>query len=438
MSALARYFNAQGVNVCGYDKTSSPITTELQLEGIDVVFSDTVFELPAQLRVTPKEKVMVIYTPAIPKDHPQYKHFIQEQYHMIKRSVALGMISDQYKTIAIAGTHGKTTTSSMLAHLIKDGGHGCLAFLGGITANYGSNLLMADRPEVCVAEADEFDRSFLALHPHFAVITSMDADHLDIYGTENELQNSFFAFINNIQPGGTLLIRSDLPRPNREDITILSYSIMESADFSANNIRIENGKYVFDFHYPGGRITNIVSGLPGRHNVENAVAAIAAYMNSGFQETTIRESMGIFKGVRRRFEYVCDGENVFIDDYAHHPKELEACIRSVKEMYPNRKVTGIFQPHLYSRTRDFAAEFAKSLSRLDEIILLPIYPAREEPIPGVDSQMLLNKIQKGSKKLLEKSDLLAEIRENRPDVLVTLGAGDIDRLIAPLKELMCP
>lgn len=438
MSSIARYFHSKGLDVSGYDKTPSPLTREMESEGIRINHQDSVYDLPATVRVSSKEKVLVIYTPAIPKKHPQLKFFEQEKYQLIKRARALGMLSNAHKTVAIAGTHGKTSTSAMLAHLVKDGGHGCLAFLGGVTANYESNVLLSDKPELCVVEADEFDRSFLTLQPAFAVITSMDADHLDIYENPGELVQSFQDFIKRIPSGGTLLIKKGLPYLEREDITILNYSIDEDADFTARNIRIENGQYVFDFHYPGGRIRDIHCGLSGRHNVENAVAAITAYMRCGFQDATIPASMESFKGVRRRFEYRCRSEEfIFIDDYAHHPRELSACIRSVKELHGNKKITGVFQPHLYSRTRDFADEFARSLALLDEIILLPIYPAREEAIPGVDSQMLLDKIQKAPKKLLEKNELLDQLRQDRPEVLLTLGAGDIDRLIEPLQNILC-
>jgi len=438
MSALARYFKDQGLLVCGYDRNSSPLTQELEMEGIDVVLNDSVFELPAILRVSPKEKILVIVTPAVPSEHPQLKYFKSEGFTIKKRSVVLGLISNQHKTIAVAGTHGKTTTSAMIAHLLKDGGHECLGFLGGIAANYNSNILLSDKPEVCVVEADEFDRSFLTLHPAFAIITSMDADHLDIYGDKDSLQDTFFDFIKGIPSGGTLLLCEGLPHPQREDLNIMTYGLSDSADFSAKNTRIENGTYVFDFHYPGGRIENIACGLPGKHNMENAVAAIAIYTRGGFQDGTIANSMASFKGVKRRFESICKKKNfAFIDDYAHHPRELEVSIKSVRELYPNKVITGIFQPHLFSRTRDFADDFAKSLELLDQIILLPIYPAREEPIDGVDSQMLLDKINKDYKKLVDKSELLDLIKQLQPEVLMTLGAGDIDRLVAPVKSVMC-
>ncbi len=438
MSGLARYFNSQGLIVCGYDRNSSSLISELEMEGIDVVLNDSEFELPAILRLTPKEKILVIVTPAIPKEHAQLRYFQSEHYTIMKRSTVLGLISQQYKTIAVAGTHGKTTTSAMITHLLKDGGHRCLAFLGGITANYNSNVILDEKPEICVAEADEFDRSFLALKPDFAIITSMDADHLDIYGDQEALKNSFFEFIKGIPSGGELLLCEGLPHPERKDLSIMTYGLSESADFSAKNMRIENGTYVFDFHYPGGRIEHISCGLPGRHNMENAVAAIAIYMRGGFQDGTVADSMASFKGVKRRFETICKNDDfVFIDDYAHHPKELEVSIKSVRELYPGKTITGIFQPHLFSRTRDFAAEFAKSLELLDQIILLPIYPAREEPIEGVDSQMLLDKIKKDYKKLVDKSELLLLIKQLKPEVLLTLGAGDIDRLVAPVKSTMC-
>ncbi len=438
MSALARYFNAQGKMVMGYDRTSTPLTTELQLEGIGVHFDDSIMEIPSVVKLTDKSKVQVIYTPAIPKDSAELNWFQDTGYDMMKRSQLLGMITEQTTTIAVAGTHGKTTTSSMIAHILTHCGLGCNAFLGGITTNYNTNLLLSSTSKYTVVEADEYDRSFLTLSPTYSVITSMDADHLDIYGTHEYMLESFNLFAQKLLPKGSLMYRAGLPLRREklsDDLKVSSYALKDSADYRGRDIYIEDGRYFFTFQTPKVKWENIELGLAGTHNVENAVAAVAIAFELGISEEQVKAALKDFKGVKRRFEYhIRRDDLVMIDDYAHHPEELKACLHSVRELYPEKKITGVFQPHLFSRTRDFADEFARSLELLDDIILLPIYPARELPMPGIDSQMLLDKITKPSKKLVQKSELLAELRSSPREVIVMLGAGDIDAMVVPVAK----
>jgi UDP-N-acetylmuramate--alanine ligase len=438
MSALARYFKSQGKEVMGYDRTSTPLTTELQMEGITVHFEDTVLEIPHIVRLTDKSKVLVVFTPAIPADSAEFNWFLEQGYTMMKRSQVLGLITEHTNTIAVAGTHGKTTTSALIAHILYDSGLECNAFLGGIATNYGTNLLLSKTAPWTVVEADEYDRSFLTLSPSVSVITSMDADHLDIYGSHEYMKESFNLFAQRLRDKGFLVYRAGLPL-GKEKIppaaSIASYALNDSADYRARDIYINNGKYRFTFQTPDYKIENLELGLPGRHNVENAVAACAVALHVGVSEDQLRTSLASFLGVRRRFEYYIKSDRfVLIDDYAHHPAELTACISSVRELYPEKQVTGVFQPHLFSRTRDFADEFARSLELLDEVILLPIYPARELPMPGIDSQMLLDKISGRPKKLVEKSGLLAELRSKPRQVVLMLGAGDIDALVIPVAK----
>ncbi len=433
MSALARYFRSQGKEVMGYDRTSTALTTELELEGIPVHFDDTILEIPNIIKLTEKSKVIVVYTPAIPADSNELNWFKENEFSLMKRSQVLGLITENSKTIAVAGTHGKTTTSAMIAHILTHSGLGCNAFLGGITTNYKSNLLLSPQAEWTVVEADEYDRSFLTLSPTLSVITSMDADHLDIYGSHEYMIESFNLFAQKLKIGGVLMCKAGLPLTDDKidmGVAIYSYTLNGSADFRGRDINIEDGRYFFTFQSPESKWENLELGLPGRHNVENAVAACAIAMECGITEEQVRAALSSFLGVKRRFEYhIRRDDLVMIDDYAHHPEELRACLSSVRELYPDLKVTGVFQPHLFSRTRDFADDFAKSLELLDEVILLPIYPARELPIPGIDSQMLLDKISGRPKILVQKSDLLAELRSKPREVIVMLGAGDIDALV---------
>lgn len=427
MSALARFFNAQGAAVSGYDKTQTPLTDKLVAEGISVHFDDALSGIPAS-------PDLVVYTPAIPADHKGL-NYCKQHFAPKKRSEVLGMLTEHTRTIAVAGTHGKTTTSSMVAHIMKQAGTPTSAFLGGIAANYDSNLVLSTPTENTVVEADEYDRSFLTLHPDLAIITSMDADHLDIYGAHDALQESFTQFAELASTEVVLRKGLELKRPVKANVS--SYALDQEADYQGRNMRIEDGKYHFDLLARDEPINNIELGIPGRHNVENAVAAIAVSLQAGVGAEAIREALGSFKGIRRRFEYIINTPGqVYIDDYAHHPAELQACISSVRELYPNRKITGVFQPHLYSRTRDFAEAFAKALDLLDECILLPIYPAREQPIPGVNSEMLLNRMTITEKRVLDKSALAENIDVSNTEVLLTLGAGDIDQLVPVLKTTL--
>jgi UDP-N-acetylmuramate--alanine ligase len=450
MSALARYFNRIGKQVAGYDRTSTELTKELEHEGIAVHYTDDINLITDNFKNT--EDTLVVFTPAVPKDHAELNYFRDNGFRVIKRSEALGEITKAAKTIAVAGTHGKTTTSSMVAHILKTADIDIAAFLGGITLNYNSNLILPESTNlddsIIVTEADEYDRSFLTLHPYIAIITSIDADHLDIYGDKENMHKSYIDFAKQIVPNGTLIVKNDLVFEQRgrgyfiddlvKNINIVTYSLSdEKADFRASQLRIENGFFVYDIITPDGVIDNIYLGLPGIHNVENSVAACAAASLAGANFTSIKEALQNFKGAKRRFEYILrTPQIVFIDDYAHHPSELDAAIRSVRMLYPDKKITGIFQPHLFTRTRDFAQGFAQSLDMLDEAILLDIYPARELPIEGVTSSMLLGMMKSNNKRLSTKKDLVSELEKENNEVIVTLGAGDIDTLVEPIKQML--
>lgn len=436
MSAIARYFNTLGKSVAGYDKVSKPLTDELISEGIEIHFEDDVLNIPKGFK--DKQHTLVVYTPAISEKHKELNYFINEEFEIKKRSEVLGMLSCEKRCIAVAGTHGKTTITTMIAHLMRKSRMGCDAFLGGISKNYNTNYIVDKDSKYVVVEADEFDRSFLQLNPQKAIISAVDADHLDIYSDENDLKDTFKQFINRINSGGILLIKEnlDFEVPERNDIEIYTYSLNQDSDFRAENIHVENGLYVFDFVGIKGRINNLKLGLPGLINVDNAVAAIAMVTLSGVHNDEIFNSLPKFKGIQRRFDYQIQRDDfVYIDDYAHHPEELKASISSAKELFKNKKITGVFQPHLYTRTRDFVNGFVESLELLDEIILLEIYPAREEPIPGITSEIIFNKIRNKNKFLCSKDELLDVLKNKKPEVLMTLGAGDIDELIAPIKKL---
>ena len=427
MSALARYFNSLGKEVLGYDKSETVLTNQLEKEGIEVHYTDSPSRIPADVD-------LVVYTPAIPSDLEEYKHCWGKGYVMKKRSEVLGMITDDSFTLAVAGTHGKTTTSSILAHLLKQS-VGCNAFLGGISKNYNSNVLFTENAKNTVVEADEYDRSFLTLHPNMAIITSMDADHLDIYGDHSKLLESFELFSSQIRAGGALILNKKLEDKLSPSCDVITYSITEKADYYLDNIEIIDGNYVFSVQAQSGLISDIKFGLPGRHNVENAIAAVAVADQLKVSHQEIKSALESFKGIKRRFEYIIKQHDlVYIDDYAHHPEELKATISSVKELYPENKITGVFQPHLYSRTRDFSDEFAKSLDILNEVILLDIYPAREQPIEGVTSEMLLRKVTIKNKMVSTKTELVAELKQRKLEVLLTMGAGDIDKLVEPIKN----
>ncbi|PKQ67114.1 UDP-N-acetylmuramate--L-alanine ligase [Labilibaculum manganireducens] len=434
MSAIARYFNSIGKNVFGYDRMATQLTAELTAEGIGITFQEDVDQIPA--RYQSKYDTLVVYTPAIPANHPQLIYFQQQQFEIMKRSQVLGLLSDNLNGIGIAGTHGKTTVSTITAHIFKTSALDCNAFLGGISRNYQSNLLLSKTSPWMILEADEFDRSFLQLHPQLAVVTSMDADHLDIYGNKNELEKSFQAFVYQIKEGGILVYKKGLILTH-DKLSAYTYSLEEKADFYAENIKLVEGFYQFDLVYPDGIIKDLLFSYPGKINVENAIAASAMALLCGVEADELRKALSTFKGVRRRFDYQIRNEKiVFIDDYAHHPKELWESISSVRELYPEKNITGIFQPHLYSRTRDFAEGFAASLNLLDEVILLDIYPARELPIEGVSSEIILKNL-KVPAKLCSKGDLIELLREKEFEVLLTLGAGDIDKLVEPIKNLIC-
>lgn len=442
MSALARWFHANGCFVAGYDRTSTPLTNQLHQEGIEVHFEDEV-ELIPPVFIEKSSDNLIIYTPAIPKNHRELNFFKDNGYELKKRSQVLGWLTESMFTMAIAGTHGKTTTSSMVAHILKASGKNCAAFLGGITSNYNTNLLLNDpaHPEapIVVVEADEYDRSFLTLFPDIAIVNSVDADHLDIYGDAGAVISSYQEFINQVKSGGSLFIKQGLPLTAPEDasVQVFDFSGTQPASFQAQNVRIEEGNFVFDFR---SQVKNILLPdvrlqMPGFHNVENALVAMAASIEAGVTPEQAKQAIGTYKGVKRRFEYIVKSPYlVYIDDYAHHPAEIEALLKSVRALYPAKKITAVFQPHLYSRTRDFAEGFSASLSLADQVILLDIYPARELPIPGVSSQTLLDKITAGEKMLCEKKKLLEELNKITVEVLVTIGAGDIDQFVVPIKE----
>ena len=438
MSALARYFNHLGLTVAGYDSTPSPLTQTLSNEGIAICYNDNLSELPREF-AEPAADTLIIFTPAVPSNTNIMSHFTTNGFAMVKRAKALGIISQKYSTAAVAGTHGKTSTSTLLAHLLTNTPKGCDAFLGGISKNFNSNLVLTDKGNKrLVVEADEFDRSFLNIFPELAIITSTDADHLDIYNTHDEVKKAFASFIANIKPNGTLIVKKgfeDIANANK-NITIYTYSTTEEADFCVQNIACTNGFYKFDLVSPFGTITGISLGVLGRYNVENAVAASAAALTWGIEQSELKSGLHSFKGIARRFDLQFNGKSIYIDDYAHHPEELKAAISSAREMLPNRKITGIFQPHLYSRTSDFAEQFAQSLSLLDEVILLDIYPAREAPIAGVTSQIVFDKIVCPAKHLVALKDLQDFLCQHSFDVLLTMGAGNIDREVPKIVKLL--
>ena len=432
MSAIARYWKFKGLNVSGYDKTPSDLTAQLQAEGIDVHYDDNTDYVPKDV-----ENTLVVYTPAIPADMSELKYVQKHGYSVLKRSRVLGEIAKGQACLAVAGTHGKTTTSTLTAHIFKDSGEGCSAFLGGISKNYGTNLLTSHNP-VVVAEADEFDRSFLQLFPKIAVITAMDADHLDIYGDLDTYQQAFRDFA--AQVSDTLIIKKGLPISGKDTkAKILTYSYNDpEADFHAENAHPDNlGYFIYDLRYPGGVIHDVKVGVPGWVNAENSIAAAAICLSYGLAPEKVKHGIGNFQGVLRRLDIHLNTEKLsYIDDYAHHPKELSSAISSMRDIFPGRKLTAIFQPHLYTRTRDFAADFAEALSKVDKLILLDIYPAREEPIPGVTSEIIFDKVTAPEKVLIRKEELMDYLEKEPLDVLVTFGAGNVDRFIEPITEML--
>jgi len=438
MSALARYFLSVGCTVAVYDRTSTPLTDNLIEEGCAIHFEDNIDLIPERFKLVNEiDQTLVVYTPAIPKGNSELNYFKKNNFRVKKRSQVLGEITEGTKLVAVAGTHGKTTISSFIAHILITSQLGCTAFLGGISKNYSSNYISGN-PKITVAEADEFDRSFLWLHPHIAIITSIDSDHLDIYKNNTNLKKSFSDFANNIEGNGILFLnnKAELPELDAGDLTVFSYSIDRDADFYANYISIKEGKYYFDFKGPGIEIPGLLMNFPGRVNIENAIAAIGASLQLGVKQDIIREAVESFKGIQRRFDIRFRSDRlVYIDDYAHHPVEIKSTIESVKELFQDQELTGIFQPHLYSRTRDLYEDFAKSLEELDKLILLDIYPAREEPVPGVTSELILNMVSLKDKEILSIDEVIDYVKNMDSGVLLTLGAGDIDKLAEPIESI---
>jgi UDP-N-acetylmuramate--alanine ligase len=438
MSALARYYNHAGLLVAGYDRTESKLTQELAGEGMEIHYEDKVSNIPESFRESISD-TLVIYTPAVPAGSEELGYFRDLGYKVIKRSCALGHIAMNKKSYAVAGTHGKTTTSTLLSHIMEHSGRGCTAFLGGISKNYGTNLLLS-KNDTLVAEADEFDRSFLQLWPYIAVITSADPDHLDIYNDRNTFRDAFCEFASQVKPEGFIVVKDEVDNSvlKRVKAKVYRYSFQNRCDFYASDINVYDGGYFrFNLNYPGGVIEGCTVGIPGWVNVENAVAAAAAGILGGIAPAKIRDALASFKGVERRFDIRIKSEKCsYIDDYAHHPKEISAAVSSIRNIFPGRRLTGIFQPHLFTRTRDFAQEFAQSLSALDSLILLEIYPARELPIEGVTSQIIFDRVTIEDKKLVEKAMLMDELEKRDIDTLITFGAGDIDRFIEPITNYL--
>jgi UDP-N-acetylmuramate--alanine ligase len=428
MSALARYFNFEGKQIAGYDRTATPLTEALQNEGIQIHFEE-------RIDLIPEDTGLVIYTPAIPKDNKEFVHLQKSGIPMLKRSEILGEICKDYFTIAIAGTHGKTTITSMVTQLLKHNGIAVNAFIGGIANNFNSNLVLSKNAKVMVVEADEFDRSFLTLHPDVAIISAMDADHLDIYDNAAYLKESFFLFSEQIRTGGWLIHRATLDTSPRFEGKRISYAAKDNADYRADDIRVEKGSTLFTLYKDNKAQGAFRLTMPGNHNVENATAAIIAASIYGLELSQIADALANYTGVQRRFQFIIRDENlVMIDDYAHHPEEIKASVQAARSLYPGRKLSVVFQPHLFSRTRDFMDDFAESLSAADELILLDIYPAREKPIEGITSSALLDKVTLANKQLCSKEELPEQIARMKPEVLIMMGAGDIDRLVTPVKE----
>ncbi|MGM9815309.1 MAG: UDP-N-acetylmuramate--L-alanine ligase [Candidatus Aphodosoma sp.] len=435
MSAIARYFKAKGFNVAGYDRTASLLTHELEKEGIAVNYSDEVEVIPSEYKNP--DNTFVVFTPAIPKDNVQYNFFVSNNFVMQKRAQVLGDITRRERGLCVAGTHGKTTTSTMIAHILKQSHVDCNAFLGGISKNYTSNLLLSDKSDLVVIEADEFDRSFHHLSPYMAVVTATDADHLDIYGTYDAYVESFNHFTSLVQPGGVLIMKKGIVLNPQlaENVSLYTYSATEKADFYADNIRIGGGKLLFDFIAPTTKICDVDLGVPVLVNVENAVAAMAVALLSGATESELKAGIASFAGIRRRFEIHYKSDKfTLVDDYAHHPKEIEASLKSINALYNDRKIVVVFQPHLFTRTRDFYADFAKALSVATQVVLVEIYPAREKPIDGVSSKIIFDEITSPVKKITTKKELIDTLDNIDFQVLLVVGAGDIDTLIPSIIE----
>jgi UDP-N-acetylmuramate--alanine ligase len=431
MSAIARYLNNNGHKVYGYDRTRTQLSILLEEEGMDITYEDNPIHLPETID-------LVIYTPAIPNDNKILQAVVEKGIRLEKRALALSEIIKDKKVIAISGTHGKTTTSGLLAHLLHNSKIGCSAFLGGIANNYSTNMLCNENSDYVVVEADEYDRSFLQLTPYISAITSISADHLDIYENKSELEKAFTQFVNQTKEKGQIFLKKGLSVETNKEIKSQTYSLTDiESDYYVWNVRVSNGSYYFDYHTPEKIYYDMQMTYPGIHNIENAVLALSIALKLGVNEYELRAALKSFKGMKRRFDLkLKTTDTIFYDDYAHHPEEIDATINSLKHLYPNKRICGIFQPHLYSRTKDFADEFAKALENLDDIILLPIYPAREEPIPGITSKTILHKINKMDKYHVTKEQLLPLLSALQPQLLVTLGAGDIDQLVEPIMQLL--
>lgn len=441
MSSLARFFRSRGIAVAGYDRTKTPLTTALESEGINIHYTDDPDKIPFAVRSHPFEpETLIIFTPAIPKESLELNYFLEKEYILHKRSEILGLITRNYDSLAVAGTHGKSTVTSMIAQILIESGEGCTAFLGAISKSINSNLVLSDTSRWAVVEADEFDRSFLQLNPYMACVTSMDPDHLDIYGDYETLIQGFTDFVNRVKPQSKLLFKRGLSlRPDakrKQEVSTYSLDNPESGFYAKNISQVELG-YRFDLVTPEGEVGNILTCIPGITNVENAVAAAALTWMAGIDDDSIRRGIAAFQGLVRRFDVRFRKSGVvYIDDYAHHPNEISALISSIRLLFPDQKIAGIFQPHLYSRTRDFAAGFAESLGKLDELILLDLYPAREKPIPGVDSKMIFDLIELKDKRLCSKSELVGTLDASKLEVVLTIGAGDIDQLCEPIVKYL--
>lgn len=438
MSALARWFKHNGKRVSGYDRTPTELTNRLVQEGIEIHFTDDINLIDDQVKTNP-EGSLIIYTPAIPKNHSELNWLKDNGFEVLKRSQVLGIITQNMRSVAVAGTHGKTTTSSMVVHLLKASGFDVAGFLGGISANYDTNMILNETNEaIAVIEADEFDRSFLTLHPEWAVVTAADADHLDIYGHKDALKDSFRDFIKKIKKEGKLFVKNELATEliSDKDLNYEGYALAD-ASITAENIRFEDAAFIFDYKNGTQTIEGIRLNVPGYHNVENMLAAISVSRHLGAKEDSIKKAVESYRGVKRRFEFIIKRDDlVFVDDYAHHPVEITALLRSVRDLFAGKKITAVFQPHLFSRTRDFASEFSESLSLADEVILLDIYPARELPMEGVNSEMLMEGISCEKKMISSKESLIENIKAWQPEVLLTIGAGDIDKLVQPIKSAL--
>ncbi len=434
MSALARFFYRQGITVFGYDRTPSELTVKLESEGMTIHYREDVKWLIEQCFMP--DDTLVVYTPAVPEKHTELVYFREMGFDIKKRAEVLGMISKSWDAVCVAGTHGKTTISTLTAHIYTNSKIGCTAFLGGISNNYHTNYLHSGKSPYVILEADEFDRSFLHLAPYMSVISSIDADHLDIYGNKEELKKTFNEFALSTRQGGTLILKKGIEGISSSEGSVkFFYSLQEETDFYASDIRLVDDTYHFDLNSPFGKIEDLELGIPGLLNVENAVAASALALIGGVSEEELKAGLSSFKGIRRRFEYVIKSDSfIFIDDYAHHPEEIKATVNSVKALYPGKRISAVFQPHLYSRTQDFATEFAEALDLLDQVYLLDIYPARELPIKGVTSELIKKNMKNSSVVLCDNESLFNLIMNDKPDVLLTMGAGDIDHLVPELDE----